>query len=117
HPQLAVGVRGGANDVNHHFNSIRLGQGANMALPIFGEFMQHCMASNTYNNWKNLHFPVPTFSHPNEIEAPEFKEQLNFIDRLTNRKLEKVKHPETPSSQPAKEGFFKRLFKRKKNKS
>lgn len=117
HPQLVVGVRVGANDANIHFNSIRLGQGANMALPVFGEFMQHCMTSDSYANWKNLNFPVPAFSHPDETDIPEFKEQLNFIDKMTNRKLEKVNPPEEPSAKPAKEGFFKRLFKRKKNKA
>ena len=39
-PQIVVGIRVGANDVNIHFNTIRLGQGANMAMPIFGRFMK-----------------------------------------------------------------------------
>ncbi len=120
HPQLVAGIRVGANDANIHFNSIRLGQGANMALPIFGEFMQHCMESNTYNNWKKLHFPIPSFTHAHEGEIPEFKDHLNFIDKITNRKLKKVKYPENmekQSDKPQKENFFKRFFKRKKDKA
>lgn len=119
HPQLVVGVRVGANDVNIHFNTIRLGQGANMALPIFGEFMQLCTKSNTFDNWKNLTFPVPSFSTLKE-EVPEFKEHLNLIDKITNRKLEPIKRPENMENSPhttTKEGFFKRLFKRKKDQS
>lgn len=119
HPQLVVGVRVGANDVNIHFNTIRLGQGANMALPIFGEFMQLCSKSNTFANWKNLTFPVPSF-FASEEKVPEFKEHLNLIDKITNQKLEKVKRPEETenSDRPTnKKGFFKRLFKRKKDQS
>lgn len=115
HPHLVVGVRVGANDANIHFNNIRLGQGASMALPIFGEFMQECLQSDTYKFWKNLSFPVITNISDNELEMPEFKDHLNLIDKITNRKLEKVKRTEI-QEEPAtekKEGFFKRLFKRK----
>lgn len=117
-PRLVVGVRVGANDVNIHFNSIRLGQGASMALPVFGEFMQRCLASDTYSRWKNLSFPMAMTNKDKELDAPEFKEHLNLIDKITNRKLEKVKREEATDDRTnvkeKKEGFFKRLFKRKK---
>lgn len=115
HPHLVVGIRVGANDANIHFNTIRLGQGASMALPIFGRFMQSCLQSDTYKSWKNLSFPVITNIPDKELEMPEFKDHLNLIDKITNRKLEKVKRTEI-HEEPAtekKEGFFKRLFKRK----
>lgn len=116
HPRLVAGIRVGANDINVHFNSTRLGQGANMALPVFGKFMHSCLNSNTYNHWKNLHFPLPVIHYNEKEDLPEFKDHLNFIDKITNRKLEKVKHPEVPRTEK-KEGFFKRLFKGKRNKS
>ena len=50
-PQIVVGIRVGANDVNIHFNTIRLGQGANMAMPIFGRFMKDCLESPNYQVW------------------------------------------------------------------
>lgn len=113
-PKIVVGVRVGANDVNIHFNSIRLGQGANMALPIFGEFMQRCIASYTYENWNTLTFPLALPTDQKEMAVPEFKEQLNVIDKLTNRKLEKVKYPENQENKKErKESFFKRLFGKK----
>lgn len=120
HPRLVVGVRVGANDVNIHFNSIRLGQGASMALPIFGEFMQHCLASNTYSHWQSLTFPVAMTNKEKELEVPEFKDHLNIIDKITNRKLEKIQRQESAADEQQvesekKEGFFKRLFKRKKD--
>ena len=115
-PRLVVGVRVGANNVNIHFNSLRLGQGASMALPIYGEFMKRCEQSNTYSNWKNASFPVPIMEEADNLEIPEFKDHLNFLDRLTNRKLDKVSHIETDSlsNTEKKTGFFKRLLKRRK---
>ena len=116
-PRLVVGVRVGANDINIHFNSLRLGQGASMALPIYGEFMKRCERSNTYSRWKNISFPVPIMNDANNLKTPEFKDHLNFLDKLTNRKLDKVNHTEADtlsSGNEKKEGFFKRLFKRKK---
>ena len=116
-PRLVVGVRVGANDINIHFNSLRLGQGASMALPIYGEFMKRCERSNTYSRWKNISFPVPIMNDADNPKTPEFKDHLNFLDKLTNRKLDKVNHTEADtlsSGNEKKEGFFKRLFKRKK---
>lgn len=116
-PRLVVGVRVGANDINIHFNSLRLGQGASMALPIYGEFMKRCERSNTYSRWKNISFPVPIMNDADNLKTPEFKDHLNFLDKLTNRKLDKVNHTEVDSltsGNKKKEGFFKRLFKRKK---
>lgn len=120
HPQLVVGIRVGANDINIHFNSIRLGQGSNMALPIFGVFMQHCLQDDKYSHWKNLSFPVPQSITPS-LDIPEFKDHLNFIEKINNRKLEKIKQQEQVKDQDQdqktkKEGFFKRLFKRKSKK-
>ena len=102
--------------MNIHFNSTRLGQGANMALPIFGKFMQSCLKSDTYGTWNKLTFPIPQIYYKHEEEFPVFKDHLNFIDKITNRKLEKVKRAEAPQD-IKKESFLKRLFKRKKNKS
>lgn len=114
HPHLVVGIRVGANDVNIHFNTIRLGQGSSMALPIFGEFMQRCLQSPSYQQWKNLSFPVVISIQEKEMQVPEFKDHLSLIDKITNRKLEKVKHPDQEEkSKEKKEGFLKRLFKRK----
>lgn len=40
-PRIVVGVRVGANNMNIHFNSTSLGQGANTALPISGCLCRH----------------------------------------------------------------------------
>jgi penicillin-binding protein 1A len=46
-PALAGGVWTGAEDRDIHFQELRLGQGANMALPIWGLFMQKVEADAT----------------------------------------------------------------------
>lgn len=120
-PRIVVGVRVGANNSRVHFNSTALGQGANMALPIFGLFMQECLQSNTYSHWANQAFPVPSAHVQKELEAPTFKENINLLEKLVNQKLEKVKKQEIKSSTdaPKKKGFFRKigdLFKKKDKK-
>ena len=120
-PRIVVGIRVGANDVNVHFNTISLGQGANMALPAFGLFMQECLQSHTYAHWDKLTFPVVTLTRDEkDLETPVFKEHLNFLDRIINKKLEKREFPaveenksEAPEDSKEKKGFFKRLFGKK----
>lgn len=117
-PRLVVGVRVGANDAGIHFNSLRLGQGAAMALPIYGEFMKQYTASNRYSKWNNVGFPIPPLERNEHLDAPEFKEHLNLIEKLTNQKMQKVEIPSESGKQdvkPPREGFLKRLFKKKKD--
>ncbi len=61
-PNLVTGVWVGGEDRDIHFDNITLGQGANMALPIFGIYMQ-----DTYAD-KNL----------NITDQDEFEKPLNF---------------------------------------
>lgn len=116
-PRIVVGIRVGANDASIHFNDLRLGQGANMALPPFGEFMIRCLNSPTYSYWNSLAFPIVTTNLEKELEAPEFKDRLNLIDKMTNKKIELQKVPATDEGKSKKErkGFFKRLFGKKKD--
>ena len=51
------------------------------------------------------------------MEIPTFKEHLNLLEKISNRKLEKVKHPGTTEEKTKeKKGFFRRLFKKKEAK-
>lgn len=116
-PRIVVGIRVGANDASIHFNDLRLGQGANMALPPFGEFMIRCLNSPTYSYWNTLAFPIVTTSLEKELEVPEFKDHLNLIDKITNKKTDSLKFPvnEEEKTKKEKRGFFKRLFGKKKD--
>lgn len=109
-PRIVVGVRVGANDVNIHFNSLSLGQGASMAMPIFGEFMQRCLQSNTYAGWNSLSFPMAFPEDAQELDIPEFKDHLNVIDKITNKKLDRIEYPRTATDTvQEKRGFFKKI--------
>ena len=116
-PRIVVGIRVGANNASIHFNDLRLGQGANMALPPFGEFMIRCLNSPTYSYWNTLAFPIVTTSLEKELEVPEFKDHLNLIDKITNKKTDSLKFPVNGEEKAKKEkkGFFKRLFGKKKD--
>jgi penicillin-binding protein 1A len=48
-PDLTTGIWVGAEDRSVHFRSIRLGQGANMALPIWAIYMKKVYADSTLN--------------------------------------------------------------------
>jgi penicillin-binding protein 1A len=51
-PNLAAGVWVGGEDMQVHFRSMALGQGASMALPIWGLFMQKVYNDPTINLYK-----------------------------------------------------------------
>ncbi|NOU45942.1 MAG: penicillin-binding protein [Bacteroidales bacterium] len=57
-PDLTTGVWVGAEDRSVHFRTITMGQGANMALPIFGIFMQKVYAD------RSLHISQGEFDRP-----------------------------------------------------
>jgi penicillin-binding protein 1A len=58
-PELVAGVWTGANYRSIHFHSITLGQGSNMALPIFGRFFKKVFADPTINFNQNFEFKRP----------------------------------------------------------
>lgn len=57
-PNLATGVWVGGEDRAAHFNSTTYGQGATMALPIWGYFMKKCYENDALGISKN-NFPKP----------------------------------------------------------
>ncbi len=58
-PKFVGGVWVGGADRTVRFNSIQLGQGANMALPIFGEFLARLAKDPKYTSMVNTPFPEP----------------------------------------------------------
>jgi len=85
-PNLVTGVWTGAEDRAVHFRSITLGQGANMALPIWGEYM-----TRVYND-KDLGISMEDFEEPNrltiELDCDKFeKERIDFDDDADNEEF------------------------------
>ena len=58
-PSLTAGVWVGAEDRQVHFESLALGGGSNMALPIWGLFMQKVMADGTLGVYETDRFVAP----------------------------------------------------------
>jgi penicillin-binding protein 1A len=82
-PQLTTGIWVGCDDRSAHFRSITLGQGANMALPIWALYMQRVYADTS------LHITRGPFSKPVkpltvEIDCDKYEQQQKqenfFID-------------------------------------
>ncbi len=56
-PDVIGGVWVGGADRRIRFRTLNLGQGANMALPIWGLFMQKALANEEYAPWQSSRFP------------------------------------------------------------
>jgi len=73
-PNLVTGVWVGAEDRSAHFETITYGQGAAMALPIWGLYMKRCYADPTLNVSKEA-FEEPEFLSI-EIDCEKYNENL-----------------------------------------
>lgn len=60
-PSLVSGTWVGGDERYIHFNGMALGQGASMALPIYGRFMSKVYADPTLPYRQDEDFPYPTF--------------------------------------------------------
>ena len=58
-PKLVTGVWTGCDDRSVHFRNIKYGQGANMALPIFAEYMQRVYADTLLEKMQPIPFDIP----------------------------------------------------------
>ena len=85
-PNLVTGVWTGAEDRAVHFRTITLGQGANMALPIWGEYM-----TRVYKD-KDLGISKADFDLPNtlsiDLDCSNFeREQFEFYNEADNEEF------------------------------
>ena len=60
-PNLVTGVWSGCEDRSAHFRDIQYGQGANMALPIFAEYMQRVYADTINTGFFPMDFDIPKY--------------------------------------------------------
>ncbi len=104
---LVAGAWVGAEDMRVHFRSLSLGQGASMALPIYGKFMHQLNNNNKYQNYCTAPFFKPDNETLAKLDIPHYMPpRAGFFERLLgldNNKEDKMKMKE-------------RREKRKKNK-
>ncbi len=82
-PQLATGIWVGGEDRSVHFKGIRLGQGANMALPIWALYMK-----KVYEDSKLKISEDETFEKPNNIRVELDCGKVNESTDITNYDLD-----------------------------
>lgn len=76
-PELVAGVWVGGEDRSIHFNSMVEGQGASMALPIWGKFFNKVYADKTLKVSKG-DFPKPSSYDPNlDMDCSKFDEAVH----------------------------------------
>lgn len=76
-PELVAGVWVGGEDRSIHFNSMVEGQGASMALPIWGKFFNKIYADKTLKVSKG-DFPKPSSYDPNlDMDCSKFDEAVH----------------------------------------
>lgn len=113
-PKLVTGVWVGGEYPSIHFRTTALGQGANMALPIYALYQQQINRDSKYKQVAQARFPKPAVSVQKELDCDPFKDDVNFWESLFGSKEERdAKHEEKKkySTKPVPKKKEKGLFK------
>jgi penicillin-binding protein 1A len=88
-PELVTGVWVGAESPLVRFRTLKLGQGANTALPIWGDFMLHLTRDRKFRNYRYSRFATLDPAVQSRLECDDssneglLEEEIdNFFDRL-----------------------------------
>ena len=80
---LVAGAWVGAEDMRIHFNSLSLGQGASMALPIYGKFMNKLSTNKNFKRYTNSPIAKPDSDILADLDMPHYlPPESNFFDNL-----------------------------------
>ncbi|WP_238784219.1 transglycosylase domain-containing protein [Blattabacterium cuenoti] len=93
-PNLTTGIWVGWEDRYSHFESIKLGQGANMALPIWAYYMKSLYGDTNFNYNNQLFFHKPRNYQYNwdKCEGISHSQEENVISNESNKDLENKKN-------------------------
>lgn len=84
-PKLVAGVWVGAEYPIVRFRNLKLGQGANTALPIFAEFMLQVNEDDDYRNLREARFPEPAEEVKSMLACPNIVwPERDTIEKLPN---------------------------------
>ncbi len=81
-PTLVSGVWVGGDDRDIHFDSMRMGQGATMALPIFAYYMKRVLANPNLEYSERDRFDMPEGYNPCESFVDESLIDDNDIEEI-----------------------------------
>jgi len=113
-PKLVSGVWVGGEYPSIHFRTTALGQGANMALPIYALYQQQINRDNKFGTIAQARFPKPPPSIMKELDCDPFKDDVNFWEALFGTKEDREAKQEqrrTYSKKPVPKKKEKGLFK------
>lgn len=80
-PDLVSGVWVGGDDRDIHFDSMRMGQGATMALPVWAYYMRRVFADKRLGYREDTPFDLPADFNPCEASEDDM-EEVNGIDEV-----------------------------------
>ncbi len=83
-PQLVSGVWVGGEERYIHFNTMAFGQGASMALPIYGLYISKVYADKTLPYSQSVTFPSPNFDICEKEYLGEFEHQDEVQEAFPN---------------------------------
>jgi len=87
-PTLVAGSWVGGEYPQIHFNSLSLGSGSNMALPIWGNFYQSAVKDDAFRSWENAAFPPVSDSIRMVLNCERWLERRpTVIDNLQPQEL------------------------------
>ncbi|MFT6319705.1 MAG: penicillin-binding protein 1A [Granulosicoccus sp.] len=109
-PNLVAGAWVGGESPKVRFRTIRLGQGANTALPIFGKFMQRTYQDPKFKNMKNAKFDELDFGKILEMDCPPYLEEEPEIVEILVEEFEEGEYDDEPLDR------ILDIFKSRKNK-
>ncbi|HEX5172329.1 MAG TPA: transglycosylase domain-containing protein [Cyclobacteriaceae bacterium] len=114
-PKLVVGTWVGADDPGIRFRTTALGQGAHTALPIFAEFYRQVSADPKRKEIASANFAPLSAASRRQLSCALFKEDKTFLERIFGKDEDEevVTREFGKEKKKEKEGFFKRLFKKK----
>ncbi len=127
-PNLLAGAWVGAESPVVHFRTTTLGQGAHMALPIFGIFMKKVEQNVKYRNYTNNNFPLLNDDLASLVDCADFSEtdpdrsifdifRFGKRSRPDSTRLKGTSGRESTDKKEKREGLLKRMrdLFRKKN--
>lgn len=86
-PTLVGGVRVGASSPEVHFRSLSLGQGSNMALPIFGKFMTSLKKDKRYQHLLEESFETPYDTVQLLLDSPLYLTDDEYVAMQEENRL------------------------------
>ncbi|TKG95551.1 penicillin-binding protein [Puteibacter caeruleilacunae] len=118
-PNLVTGVWVGGEDMSVHFRSITYGQGAYMALPIYGKYLGMINRNKAFRSIRYDHFPSLPYGVVAQLNIPHYRENQDLESKFKELFAKKDKKDRRVRKTEEKKeskiyNLIRSIFKRKK---